>query len=1006
MDAGAIAKVFISYSRKDSEFISRISTALAARSIDVLIDQHDIAPGEPWRERISKLLKSADSVVVVISPDSVRSLACQSEIDEADRLGKKLLPVLCRPTPDNDIPGRILRLNFIKFLLLDQFDEALNNLVTALSVDLVWIRQYTRFGELSSEWEAAGRSKFYLLRGEHLKTAELWISSRPSNAPEVIQSIRDLVLESRRDEQSRELAEREQLALVRREQEARARFQRRSAYALYIVAILLAAGSIGSILFARDTLRREARVFSSLAATAASKGRYDQAMRFAMAALPSRHVRWLTGWPIAAEAQLAGAAMMTRLEHILRQERGEVRTGAFSPDGRTAIIGTWSGAALLWSLDSRNSPIDLTPAHRGPILSTAFDSSGRYVATTSEDKSAQLWDAVTGRPKGARLVHAQKVWHLAFNKSGSLLATASEDETAAIWDVLTGKQLVRLKHSSSVNSVSFSPEGTKLLTSSNDGIARVWSVDDGIQLVEVRHKQPISSDAGQLKTARFNANGDRILAVTRKGQVFLWTFPGGVELPLACGPHSSSARVRDSQFSTDGGLIAVAMSDGIAAVCESETGKEFATFGGQEGDLTQIRFSHDDGMLVASGWDGTVRLWDLRKKIQKAEFKGHEAGINFVDFSFDNARLLSGSEDGSARVWRTDSDVGRLIVPEENVEAKSLAVSQKGTHFLVGTDKGALRIYDTNGSLLMEDLAYSSKVSQAVFSYDESRIAAAYIDGTVRVVRVDLTQSKPLSLEICRFPTVGDGARSVAFGSTGRYLVTGHTDGKARIWDPVECKELLTLEGGHKEAITATEFDKSEKYVLTASWDKQALLWNWRDRTVDRRFKDVHKGQLRGAQISPTGSILVTTSVDSTAVVWSFQDAKPLRVLRSKQALRSAAFSEDGGRLVTTGLDGDVTIWDVNSGERVVSLPSQHGEALSAKFADGGRSLLVTYHDGAVFRWMTLWAVGLQDEALVRKVCGGRLPPGAATFSRAELADPIFADRSQESPCEHLLTMY
>ena len=57
--------MFVSYSRKDLAFAQTMVEALAERGFDAFLDKKDIAPGEPWRERLAGLIATADTVVFV-----------------------------------------------------------------------------------------------------------------------------------------------------------------------------------------------------------------------------------------------------------------------------------------------------------------------------------------------------------------------------------------------------------------------------------------------------------------------------------------------------------------------------------------------------------------------------------------------------------------------------------------------------------------------------------------------------------------------------------------------------------------------------------------------------------------------------------------------------------------------------------------------------------------------------------------------------------------------------
>jgi tetratricopeptide (TPR) repeat protein len=177
------AKVFISYSRKDIEFVDRLDAALRARGSEPLIDRTDIYAFEQWWQRIEALIGRADTVVFVISPDAVASEIALKEIAEAASLNKRFAPVVWRRVDDKLIPEPLAKLNFILFDDETQFEQRANQLAEALRTDIGWIRQHTDFGEQARRWSQAKGVSGLLLRSPVLEQAERWIASRPAGAP-------------------------------------------------------------------------------------------------------------------------------------------------------------------------------------------------------------------------------------------------------------------------------------------------------------------------------------------------------------------------------------------------------------------------------------------------------------------------------------------------------------------------------------------------------------------------------------------------------------------------------------------------------------------------------------------------------------------------------------------------------------------------------------------------------------------------------------------------------
>ena len=76
------------------------------------------------------------------------------------------------------------------------------------------------------------------------------------------------------------------------------------------------------------------------------------------------------------------------------------------------------------------------------MLSAAFSPDGKRIVTASEDKTARLWDAETGKPIGEPLKgHEGAVSSAAFSPDGKRIVTASADKTARLWDAETGKPI-------------------------------------------------------------------------------------------------------------------------------------------------------------------------------------------------------------------------------------------------------------------------------------------------------------------------------------------------------------------------------------------------------------------------------------------------------------------------------------------------------------------------------------------------------------------------------------
>ncbi|MEN9667163.1 MAG: hypothetical protein RLZZ326_3526, partial [Planctomycetota bacterium] len=147
--------------------------------------------------------------------------------------------------------------------------------------------------------------------------------------------------------------------------------------------------------------------------------------------------------------------------------------------------------ARLWDA-STGKELAVLKGHEKPVSSVAFSPDGTWLATCGYN-TARLWDASTGKELAELKGHDSPVTSVTFSPDGTRLATGSWDNTARLWDGATGKELAVLKgHESYVTSVAFSPDGTRLATGSQDNTARLW----GLSNAEI-HANRVAAEAAQ-----------------------------------------------------------------------------------------------------------------------------------------------------------------------------------------------------------------------------------------------------------------------------------------------------------------------------------------------------------------------------------------------------------------------------------------------------------------------------------------------------------------------------
>jgi uncharacterized membrane protein len=193
-------RVFISYSRKDGEFVARLKGTLQAKGYEAFVDTQDISGGEKWKRRLEQLILNADAMAFVLSPDSVSSPVCDWETRRALELGKRLIPLVWRPLADEQPPTQLAERNYIYFDNPERFDSAIEALGNALDVDITWVREHTRLVDLATRWATEGRRRDSLPRGAELVAAKTWIATRAPAAPEIPATFHEFIAAAEKDE--------------------------------------------------------------------------------------------------------------------------------------------------------------------------------------------------------------------------------------------------------------------------------------------------------------------------------------------------------------------------------------------------------------------------------------------------------------------------------------------------------------------------------------------------------------------------------------------------------------------------------------------------------------------------------------------------------------------------------------------------------------------------------------------------------------------------------------
>jgi WD40 repeat protein/serine/threonine protein kinase len=655
-----------------------------------------------------------------------------------------------------------------------------------------------------------------------------------------------------------------------------------------------------------------------------------------------------------------------RLQHL-----GEVHRAAFSPDGKTVLVGA--------------------------------------------GKLAHQYDAATGQPAGPPLTSVgppRIVWSVACTPDGQAALLGREDGTAELLDAQTGRLILRLAHGTDdVWSVAVSPNGKTLLTA-GDGSVRLWDRTTGQSVGQPLEHPRLPGEAAlpfhMVIAVAVSPDGKAVLTGSRDHTARLWDAATGqpVGPPL---PHTDW--VRSVAFSPDGRTLLTGSRDGTAQLWDAETGKPLGEPLRHTHEIEMATFSPDGQLVLTGGRDDAARLWNAATRQPLGPPLPHDGGVGAVAFSPDGSTLLIGGLDGTLRCWRAPRSkaLGRPL-PHTDVVQSVAFLGPDGRRLGTASPRSVCA-WDATTGVLLGKMDTEPRVRSVAYPPDGKTIATGSWHRDVLLWDVP-TEPGPSHPPQSHAFALGGGARLAAFTPDGHRLLTvgEMTERQVRVWD-VATRRLLEPTFTHETPVVCLTVSPDGLRLATGCRDHTVRLWDT-ETGVAVGIPLLHPESVKAVAFSPDVKTLTTGCQDGGVRLWEvgtsqLREPSP----RHQGPVLAVAFSPDGKRLVTGGGDRAARIWDATTG--VALGPSLwHADAVQAvAWSPDGQQILTGGRDRTAQRWqvpppalggrveqIALWVEALTGLELDVSGNARRLEGGALVERRRRLTDPDNAAFAQTVP--------
>lgn len=290
--------------------------------------------------------------------------------------------------------------------------------------------------------------------------------------------------------------------------------------------------------------------------------------------------------------------------------------------------------------------------HNDSINQAAWSPNNLYIASASEDGTAQIWTPANGKALLTYKGLNGPVKSVSWSPDSKRIVVAGD--TVQVVEATTGKLVLTFNQNNNIElSVSWSPDGKYIACVGEDNRVFILEAATG----KVLNSHTIGSDGSggtSLAWSSYTAH-PRIAATANDGTVQSWdALTGQNVITYNVGATVNAlAWIGDAATTPINQLLVFACQNDTTQVWHAATNTKLSSYATPDYVLTAAASHSKDVYIVAGVNDNSVPVWKLATGQQICNYKGHTDSVNTVSWSYGPGLLIaSGGKDKTVQVWQ------------------------------------------------------------------------------------------------------------------------------------------------------------------------------------------------------------------------------------------------------------------------------------------------------------------------------------------------------------------